>query len=53
MKFIKVLNFIIGAIALFPSISHAENTSANNQKVGTATTIYSPALDPHFLPKHK
>ena len=38
MKFIKVLTFIVGAIALFPSISHAENTSANNQVVDLSST---------------
>ena len=29
------------------------NAGDLNLKVGTAITIYSPALDPHFLPKHK
>jgi hypothetical protein len=38
MKFIKVLTFIVGAIALFPSISHAENVSANNQIVDLSST---------------
>jgi hypothetical protein len=38
MKSIKVLSFIIGAIALFPSISHAENVSANNQVVDLSST---------------
>jgi hypothetical protein len=33
MKSIKIVAFIIGAIALFPSVSHAENVSANNQIV--------------------
>ncbi len=38
MKLIKVLTFIVGAIALFPSISHAENVSANNQIVDLSST---------------
>ena len=38
MKFIKVLTFIVGALALFPSISHAENVSANNQIVDLSST---------------
>jgi hypothetical protein len=38
MKLIKVLTFIVGAIALFPSISHAENVSANNQVVDLSST---------------
>jgi hypothetical protein len=38
MKFIKVLTFIVGAVALFPSISHAENVSANNQIVDLSST---------------
>jgi hypothetical protein len=38
MKSIKVLSFIIGAIALFPSIGHAENVSANNQVVDLSST---------------
>ena len=38
MKFIKVLTFIVGAIALFPALSHAENTSANNQIVDLSST---------------
>ena len=38
MKFIKVLTFIVGAIALFPSLSHAENVSANNQIVDLSST---------------
>ena len=33
MKSIKIVAFIIGAIALFPSIGHAENVSANEQSV--------------------
>jgi hypothetical protein len=38
MKSIKVLSFIIGAIALFPSVSHAGNVSANNQVVDFSST---------------
>ena len=33
MKLIKIVTFIVGAIALFPSISHAENVNVNNQIV--------------------
>jgi hypothetical protein len=38
MKSIKIVAFIIGAIALFPSVSHAENVSANNQIVDLSST---------------
>jgi hypothetical protein len=38
MKLIKVLTFIVGAIALFPSVSHAENVSVNNQVVDLSST---------------
>jgi hypothetical protein len=38
MKSIKIVAFIIGAIALFPSISHAENVSANEQSVDLSST---------------
>jgi hypothetical protein len=38
MKLIKVLAFIVGAVALFPSISHAENVSANNQIIDLSST---------------
>jgi hypothetical protein len=37
MKSIKVVAFIIGAIALFPSMSHAQNISDNQQIVDTVT----------------
>ena len=33
MKLIKVLTFIVGAIALFPSVSHAGNLSSTEQVV--------------------
>ena len=33
MKSIRIVAFIIGAIALFPTVSHAENVSANEQSV--------------------
>ena len=38
MKSIKIVAFIVGAIALFPSVSHAENVSANNQIVDLSST---------------
>jgi hypothetical protein len=38
MKSIKIVALIIGAIALFPSVSHAENVSANNQIVDLSST---------------
>jgi hypothetical protein len=38
MKSIKIIALIIGAVALFPSISHAENVSANNQIVDLSST---------------
>jgi hypothetical protein len=38
MKSTKIVALIIGAIALFPSISHAENVSANNQIVDLSST---------------
>jgi hypothetical protein len=37
MKSIKVVAFIIGAIALFPGMSHAQNISDNQQIVDTVT----------------
>jgi hypothetical protein len=42
MKSIKVLSFIVGAIALFPSVSHAGNLSVNEQVLDlNSTTIGS------------
>ena len=38
MKSIKIVAFIIGAIALFPSVSHAGNVSANEQSVDLSST---------------
>jgi hypothetical protein len=38
MKSIKIVAFIIGAIALFPSVSHAGNLSANEQSVDLSST---------------
>ena len=38
MNSIKIVAFIIGAIALFPSVSHAGNTSANEQSVDLSST---------------
>jgi hypothetical protein len=38
MKSIKIVAFIIGAIALFPTVSHAENVSANEQSVDLSST---------------
>jgi hypothetical protein len=38
MKSIKIVAFIIGAIALFPAVSHAENVSANEQSVDLSST---------------
>jgi hypothetical protein len=38
MKLIKVLAFIVGAVALFPSVSHAGNISANEQVVDLSST---------------
>ena len=37
MKSIKIVAFIIGAIALFPAVSHAENVSANEQSVNLSS----------------
>ncbi len=39
MKLIKVLTFIVGAIALFPNISHAENLNANNQVIDLSSIV--------------
>ena len=39
MKLIKVLTFIVGAIALFPAVSHAENVNANNQIVDLSSVV--------------
>ena len=39
MKSIKIVaSFIIGAIALFPSVSHAGNLSANEQSLDLSST---------------
>jgi hypothetical protein len=38
MKSIKIVALIVGAIALFPSVSHAGNVSANNQVVDFSST---------------
>jgi hypothetical protein len=38
MKYIKIVALIVGVIALFPSISHAENVSANEQSVDLSST---------------
>jgi hypothetical protein len=37
MKSIKIVALIIGAIALFPTVSHAENVSANEQSVNLSS----------------
>ena len=37
MKSIKIVAFIIGAIALLPAVSHAENVSANEQSVNLSS----------------
>jgi hypothetical protein len=39
MKSIKIVAFIIGAIALFPAVSHAENVNANNQIVDLNSVV--------------
>jgi hypothetical protein len=39
MKLIKVVTFIVGAIALFPAVSHAENVNANNQIVDLSSVV--------------
>jgi hypothetical protein len=38
MKSIKIVALIIGAIASFPSVSHAGNLSANEQSVDLSST---------------